>query len=241
MFRNRGDLPNITNRQGGGFSAPHYTRYWTGRFWVIHYDKTFIAIELFFTSIIALSLFAVYLFGYKTSFYDPIGKIKSNFLMTQVISIGITLLATGIVTLLAKTKESLIKALRIIAIISIIIIVLLLGINIYINSGYNEQVFSEFYETYEIKNEINDKKDSKKINVGVTGIKILNPKEDYVASSMNALTNFRVKTVVYMIIHIGLVLVIVYLSFRLEYFEIKKKRLSKDDAILYDEEENIKM
>lgn len=77
--------------------------------------------------------------------------------------------------------------------------------------------------------------------MGVNGIKILNSKEDYIVSSMNALTNFRVKTIFYMIIHIGIVLVIIYLSFRLEFFEVKKKRLSKDDAILYDEEENIKM
>lgn len=241
MFRNRGSLPHITTKSDGGYSAPHYRSYWNGRIWVIHYDKTFIAIELFFTSIIALSLLAAYLFGYKVSFEDPIAKIKSSFLNAQIIAIVTSIMSTAIATILTKSKESLIKTLRIISIISFIMIVVLLGVDININSSYNEQVFSEFYEEYEAPNENKEKKNSKKINVGVSGVKILNQKEDYIEKSMNALTNFKVKTIFYMIIHIGLTFVIVYLSFRLQFFEEKRDRLSKDDNILYDEEENIKM
>lgn len=58
---------------------------------------------------------------------------------------------------------------------------------------------------------------------------------------MNALTNFKVKTIFYMIIHTGLTFVIVYLSSRVQFWEEERNRLSKDDAILYDEEQNIKM
>ena len=95
---------------------------------------------------IELSLLAVYLFGYKVSFEDPIAKTKSAFLNAQLIAIGISILSTAIATVLTKSKESLIKTLRIIAIISFLMIVVLLGVDININSSYNEQVFSEFYE-----------------------------------------------------------------------------------------------
>lgn len=107
---------------------------------------------------IALSLLAVYLFGYKVSFEDPIAKTKSAFLNAQLIAIGISILSTAIATVLTKSKESLIKTLRIIAIISFLMIVVLLGVDININSSYNEQVFSEFYEKYEAPNENKAKK-----------------------------------------------------------------------------------
>lgn len=240
MFRNREKVPDISTNsdKNGGYSAPHYSHYWNGRFIIIQYDKTFVAIELIAILIILLTVAAVYLFAYQVSFEDPIATIKNNFLTVQLISIGISLVATGLVTFLAKSKETLIRNLRIVAIVSILIIVVFLGIKLYINSQYNEDTFGEFYEKYEQPN--SNEKNLNKISFGLSGIKVSSLKEAYIDESVDAYTNFSVKTMFYMIIHILVVIVIFYLSYRLSSIERKKEKISKDDEILYDEEENIK-
>ena len=205
MFRNRGELPNINTNAGGnirkgGYSAPHYTHYWRQRYIIVRYDKTFLAIELIATLIILLTIAAVYLFAYQVSFKDPIATIKSNFLTAQIISIGISLIATGLVTFFTKSsKENLIKYLRIIATISTLIIIIFLGIKLYMDNKYNEDTFGNFYEQYE---QAKDNKNSTKINIELSGIKVLDPKGAYIDKSVNAYTNFSVKTILYMIIHI---------------------------------------
>lgn len=242
MFRNRGELPNINvgnNNSNNGYSVPHYSHYWNGRFVVIQYDKTFVAIELISTLIILLIVFAVYLFAYQISFEDPIAKMKRTFLTAQLISIGISLVATMLVTFLTKSsKEKLIKNLRVVAIISILIIIVFLGIKLYVDNKYNEDTFGEFYEQYEQPN--NNGENLKQVSLGLSGIKLSSLKEAYIEESVNAYTNFSVKAMLYMIIHILVVIVIFYLSYRLSAIERKKERLAKDDAILYDDEENIK-
>ena len=44
----------------------------------------------------------------------------------------------------------------------------------------------------------------------------------------------------YLTIYVFVVIFIFYLSYRVSTIERKKQRLSKDDAILYDDEENVK-
>lgn len=244
MFRNRGEVPNIntntdSDNKSGGYSAPHYSHYWNGNFVVIQYDKNFVAIELISALIILLTILAVYLFAYKVSFEDPIATTKSNFLTAQLISIGISLVATGLVTFFTKSsKEKLIRNLRIVAIVSMAIIAVFLVIKLNLDSKYNETTFGEFYEQYEQSN--NKDKNLNKISFGMSGIKISSLKEAYIDESVNAYTNFSVKTMLYMIIHILVVIILFYLSYRLSVIERKKEKLAKDDAILYDEEENIK-
>ena len=64
MFRNRGEVPNIDIGQdngNGGYGVPHYSHYWRHRYIIIHYDKTFIAMELISAFLIILIAVAVYL------------------------------------------------------------------------------------------------------------------------------------------------------------------------------------
>lgn len=243
MFRNRGKLPNINNGgnngNNGGYNAPHYSHYWNGRFIVIRYDKTFIAIELIATFLILLVIFAVYLFAYPVTFEDQIAELKQTFLTGQLISIIISLVAVGIVTFFTRSsKENLIKNLRVVAILSILMIIMFFGIKLYIDSQYNENTFGEFYEKYE-----NDNSNSKKLNtvsIGLSGIKISSFKNSYIEKNVESYTNFSIKTMLYMIIHIIVVIIIFYLSYRLAENKRKKEKLEQDDAILYDEEENVK-
>ncbi len=241
MFRNRGEVPNINTNTGedGGYSAPHYSHYWNGRFIIIKYDKTFVAIELIATLIIVITIFAVYLFSYQNPFEDPIANVKNIFLTVQFIAIGATLITTALVTFLTKSsKEKLIRNLRIVAFISLIIMI---GIGIgklNLNRKYNEDTFEKYYEQYQ-QNKVENKK-SNKISLGLSGVKLTSQKQAYVDESIKSYTNFSIKTTLYGIIQLVVIVVILYLSYRLSTIERKKEKLAKDDIILYDEEENIK-
>ena len=102
---------------------------------------------------------------------------------------------------------------------------------------YNKNVFAEFYEKYE---KVNNTKNASKIKVGITGVEILNSKESYIEDSTKAYNVFTVKTVLYMVLQVLIVILTIYLSYRLTNIEIKKERLAKDDEVLYDEEQNVK-
>ena len=239
MFRNRGEVPNIDIGKGnenGGYSAPHYSHYWNGRFIIIQYDKTFIAMELISAFLIILIAVAVYLFAYQITFYDPIAEIKETFLTFQLISIIATVILAGLITILSKQKETLIKGLRLVGIISLLIVCIHLGLKINLDSQYNEETFGEFYETYEEQGNTS----SKRVTIGLSGIKYLDNKEAYIEESVNAYTNFKIKTILYIVIYFIAICMIFYLAHRLANREEKKEELYKDDAVLFDEEENIK-
>lgn len=241
MYRNRGEVPDInTDSDNGGYSAPHYSNYWNGRFIIIQYDKTFVAIEVISCAVILLIILALYILAYKVPFEDPIATTKSNFLTGQLITIIMTIVVTGLVTFFTRSsKEKLIANLRIVAGISMIAVLIFLGIKLNIDSKYDEYTFGEFYEQYEQPKNL-ENKDAKQFSVGLSGIKVSSLKQSYIDESVKAYNNFSIKAISYVIINIAVIGLIVYLSFRLSYIERKKERLSKDDAILYDDEENIK-
>lgn len=244
MFRNRGEVPNINVGKGidlgenEGYSAPNYSHYWNGRFIIIKYDKTFVAIELIAVLLMLIIASATYLFTYKVRFEDPIATVKSNFLTAQLISIITSMGLIAVVTFFTKSsKEKLIRNLKIISIICSVAIIVFLGIKISMDKKYNKNVFAEFYEKYE---KVNNTKNASKIKVGITGVEILNSKESYIEDSTKAYNVFTVKTVLYMVLQVLIVILTIYLSYRLTNIEIKKERLAKDDEVLYDEEQNVK-
>ena len=91
------------------------------------------------------------------------------------------------------------------------------------------------YEQYEANSE-----DENKRVVGVfTGIKTV--KEAYIQENVTAYLNFKVKTVTYIVIYILEILIMCYLIHRLKKHDNAKDKLEKDDEVLYDEEENVKL
>lgn len=237
MFRNRGELPNINNNSNNntGYSAPHYSHYWNGRYFIIYYDKTFIAIELALILIIILTAIAVYLYAYQTPFNDPIISTKNSFLTTQLILIGISLLSTVLFSFISKNKDDLVKILNVIAILSIFSIVIMFGVKMYLDNKYDENTFKEFYEKYEKSNS-----NSNTMVIGFTGLKLSTYEQEYIDASINSYNKFSLKATIYMIIHVVIVITLFYLSHRLYSIERKKEKVSFNDNVLFDDEENIK-
>lgn len=239
MFRNRGEVPDVSpNEGGGGYGSPHYTHYWPRRFIIIRYDRKFLTIELIAVFIVLAIMFAAYLFGYSMGYYDPIESVKNNYLTAQMVLIGVTILATVLVTIFTKSsKDNLILILRLIAIASVLIIVVLFGVKKYIDGQYkNESVFAEFYQQYEKENDSGNKK----LTVGLSGMKLQTEQQAYIESSMNSYNIFSIKSVIYMVLYIFLAMLIFYLAHRLAVIEDKKDEVTKNDDVLFDDEENVK-
>lgn len=241
MYRNRGQVPNIDTGKSngnGGYRAPHYSHYWRHRFIIIQYDKSFIAMELISAFLIILIVIAVYLFAYQITFDDPIAETKETFLTFQIISIIVTFILASLITLLSKHKETIIKGLILVCLLSLCIFCIHFGLKMYLDSQYNEETFSEFYELYEQEGTTTNT--SKHVTIGLSGIQYMDDEEEYIENSVNAYKNFKIKTTLFLIIYAITICIIFYLAYRLANIENKKESLYKDDAVLFDEEENIK-
>ena len=155
-----------------------------------------------------------------------------------MVLIGVTILATVLVTIFTKSsKDNLILILRLIAIASVLIIVVLFGVKIYIDGQYkNDSVFAEFYQQYEKENDSGNKK----LTVGLSGMKLQTEQQAYIESSMNSYNIFSIKSIIYMVLYIFLAMLIFYLAHRLAVIEDKKDEVTKNDDVLFDDEENVK-
>lgn len=79
----------------------------------------------------------------------------------------------------------------------------------------------------------------KNFSIGMSGMSLISAKESYIQKSMDAFNNFKMKTTLYIMLHIIVEFVVIYLLYRLKIFEAKREKHAKDDLILDDEEQNI--
>ena len=150
MFRNRGEIPEINfnenndnndNNENNGYNVPHYTHYPRRNFFIICYDWHFFAIEVVTTLVAIVIAFGIYLFAYKVDFNDPLENVKNGFLVSQLLAILVAGIVAGIATFISKSQKALIKSLKIILLVSIIAILTFLGVKIYMDNKYDEEIF----------------------------------------------------------------------------------------------------
>lgn len=248
MFRNRGSLPNIhmgnvesSNSEINGkegYHVPDYRYYWNRNYIIVTYDKGFFILQVIAIIIFLILAFGVYLFAYKVSFNDPIAETKKEFLTIQLVSSITTIGIAGIILFFSKNKEALIKRLIVLAILIFSIICINIGIKNDLDKTYTYEKFEEFYNQYEPQKEVS--KNTKKVNVGLSGIKIVSEKESYIEQSIAAYKNFKLKTTLYIVIQILIFIMTIFLITKIIVSENKKAELYKDDKVIFDEEQNIK-
>ena len=71
-------------------------------------------------------------------------------------------------------------------------------------------------------------------------MKLQTEQQAYIESSMNSYNIFSIKSVIYMVLYIFLAMLIFYLAHRLAVIEDKKDEVTKNDDVLFDDEENVK-
>ncbi len=247
MYRGRGSAPSIDRGAGGKdnnstISHHHpYIHYWSHYpYYIIHYDRKFMAMEIIIAALAFLFILATFVLIYKLPFVDPIEKVKRTYINSKLVSLIITIVLIGIACYTSKSKETLIKNLEIILLLSIIAIMVFMGIKINFDTIYNENKFAEFYETSEIKQ---DEKANKRQNISISkdGMSITDSKQTYINESMTAYKFFGYKSMAITVLYVFVIIFNMAMIVRLLKMKEKNDRLSKDDSILFDEEKNVKI
>lgn len=137
----------------------------------------------------------------------------------------------------SKDKKALIKRLIALLLIAIITVLVFFGIKTHMDYTYTENKFEEIYIQENGKNNSNTKS---KLDIGITGIKIKTGKKYYIDECVKAYNIFILRMYGILTVNILLIILLIYQISKVSKIQEKRDRLSKDDAILFDEEENVK-
>ena len=217
------------------------TYYGSGIFRLHYYvplDNTYVIFQMIATFIIFVAAGITILATYKPSIIDPIESTKGMVLNTYII-ITVALLA---ITLLAnhfsKDKNALIKRLSVLLIISILTMLVFFGIKMNLDSTYTK---SKFEQIYTLENGEQTSNTKSRFDIGLTtGMKMKTEKEYYVDECLKAYNVFSIRMYGAVGLNILLIILLIYQVIRVSKIQEKRDRLSKDDVILFDEEENVK-
>lgn len=240
-FIGRGDFPSMGNDSRDGMQDNNIRRYGYYRrfYYYIPLDNTYVIMQMIVTFIILIVGLITFFVTYQSTIIDPIESIKKLFINMYLIIIGILLAITLITNFFSKKETSLIKRLVIILTISIVIMLVFFGIELSLDTTYTKDKFEQFYTEQNINASSNNTTKSK-IDIGITGIGIKTEKQYYIDECSKLYGIFSTKAYGTMGLHLLLNILLIYQIVRISKIQRKKDKLNKDDAILFDEEQNIK-
>lgn len=181
----------------------------------------------------------IYMYSYE-SFYirDPIEKIKTSFLDAQF---GGTTIYIMLLILVNNLKDAPSKALKcfIGLFIMAVIFVFSLGIaKLNMDSKYTEEDFTQMYSEIYFK----DKDDSSIFQMSLDGsIKQVDRVDIFKTECVNLYRSFTLKVMVGLVIQFVLLLLNIYLIFSVAKSKEKYDEMQKENDVLFDEEQNIKV
>ena len=139
----------------------------------------------------------------------------------------------------SKSEEKLVKRLTIIVIISSITMLIFFGIKINLDGTYTNKKFEQIY-IEQSQGKISEEKT--KVSIGlIDGLGFKTEKEYYVDECVKMYNIFKIKINAILGANLLLNILIIYQIYRLMKIQRKKNKLDKDDIILYDDEENVKI
>ena len=193
----------------------------------------------FFVAIFLIIVYILYKATYKSvDIEDPIVDVKNKYIHYYLIVIGFISIFFLIVNIIVKNKRRLMIVLSIIMFFSLISTMIFIGIRIKYDSTYIEEKFETIY----IEKYGEDNPNTNTIyEIGFKGLIEKTKKEHYVDECMKLYNAFKIKTIGLFSIQIVIIVLIVYEIVRLSRINVNLEKINKDDIIVYDEEENVKM
>lgn len=245
-YMGRGGFSSFRSRSGGSFGHRHSNihsgrRYYRGCFFRTHYylpfNNTYFVCQLIASLIIYTIVGITFLITYKPSIIDPLEDTKRIIMNTYIIINLSILVILPLANYFSKDKKALIKRLIALLLIAIITVLVFFGIKTHMDYTYTENKFEEIYIQENGKNNSNTKS---KLDIGITGIKIKTGKKYYIDECVKAYNIFILRMYGILTVNILLIILLIYQISKVSKIQEKRDRLSKDDAILFDEEENVK-
>ncbi len=236
------NIGNSDNNSKDNMNKDYYveTRYYGHDNYYEPSDKAYIVMQIIAAFIIVIVSGIAIIVTYRSSIVDPIEKLKVTYIKADLIMIGILLLGTLLINFFSKKEEKLIERLLMILIVSVLGMMTFVGIKIKLDMTYNENKFEQFYEEQKT-DESSDSELRNKIDIGLLGMGVKTEKEYYIDECLKLYGIFSAKFYGMLVAHLLLNIVLIYQILRAEKIKKQKDRLGKDDIILNDEEENVKI
>lgn len=224
----------------GGFRNNKRCYYGGGLFRIYTYiplDNTYVIFQMIVTIIIFVTAGITFLSTYKPSIIDPIENTKRILINTYIVITLALLVLTILANYFSKDKNALIKRLIVILLLSVITILVFFGIKANMNSTYTKNKFEQIYnQEYSEQNSDSESK----IVVSIGEIKIKSEKEYYIDECVKAYNIFSIRMYGIIGLNVLLIILLIYQIPKVSRIQEKRDKLSKDDEILFDEEENVK-
>ena len=216
---------NSNNQNDLNERRMYYSGFFFRRYYYVPLDNTYVIFQMIVTFIILIVAGITFFATYKPNIIDPIEDIKKIIINTNLI-------------ILSKDKRVLFRRIFIILSASIITLLVFIGIKINLDSTYNK---SEFEKIYNQEYKEQKTKEKSKLSIGITGMKLKDEKEFYIDECINAYNVFSVRFYGTVALNVLLIILLAFQLFKISKIQEKREQLDKDDAILFDEEENIKI
>ena len=236
-FMGRGSAPSGRGNKTGGSSRGHHRGHWYHRRFYYYVSPSYILIEMIVFCIIFIIGLITFFATYKFQIIDPIESTKNDFINAYLLVIGLLSIIALIINFFSKSKGMIITGLIIIFVISLLAMFLFFGIKMNMDATYTKEKFQQIYT--ELNG--NNKTDNLKIDVSTTKITLKTEEEFYINQCLKLYNIFNAKFYVILGIHLLLNLLLIYQILKISKIQEKKDKLRKDDLILYDEEQNVKI
>lgn len=224
----------------GGFRNNKRCYYGGGLFRIYTYiplDNTYVIFQMIVTIIIFVTAGITFLSTYKPSIIDPIENTKRILINTYILITLALLVLTILANYFSKDKNALIKRLIVILSLSVITILVFFGIKANMDSTYTKNKFEQIYNQ-EYSGQTSNSES--KIVVSIGEIKIKSEKEYYIDECVKAYNIFSIRMYGIIGLNVLLIILLIYQIPKVSRIQEKRDKLSKDDEILFDEEENVK-
>ena len=185
--------------------------------------------------VLALIIAIFVIFFYKPNIVDFLEQIKTTYINSMLIILSLIIIFSILSYLILKNKKTLVKALKLVIIFSIIFLIAFFYIEIILNKTYNnEETFANFYDA-NIKDEnVKEKEHLDTINSLLNlELKTKTDKEVFIEKSLSQFLYFRIKVYLIFIFYVIIILILTYLMAKLDRKIRYTEMLEKDDKIIF--------
>lgn len=232
-YKGRGGIGRSSSGKGGGDSSRSFRPFGIGihvgpRVYMFRDYNQYLMSQVISFVVLGIIIFIsilICMFSYESQYiYDPIINAKNNFLDLQFGGFIISIFLLIFALMKRKTSKHAFK-LIICTLVGLIVIVLITMFGIFnFEKKYNETTFSEMYsESY--------------LKVEVTGDK----KGLFLQECNKLQENFRRKVLVITVMEYCIVFVDIYLLFTELKLQRRYAEIEKENEVLFDEEQNVKI
>ena len=202
-------------------------------------DNTYVLMQMCTVFIMAAFAIFFFLFNYKTEINDSIMMQKKVYQYSYLIILVGLFLLNIVFNLTSKEEKKLFKRITYLLITSICIMMVFFTVRLVFDSKYDKNYFIKEYNTTYGNTEENNKKD--KISMTSLGAEFSSNKEMYLSECNKLYTIFKIKTYGLLAFNFLLSILLMYEIVKIQKMITRKNSLEKDDVVVYDEEENVKM